>query len=83
MASIAIRRDRLEELLADKGVHTNVAAADLLGMNNATVSRVRSGRANPGDSFIANALVNLPTTFDDLFEIIDDTVSPALAAAAA
>lgn len=69
MATLNLRPDKLEELLRERGATSNVAAGELLGMNDSTISRIRSGAARPGDQFIANALSTFAVTFDELFEV--------------
>lgn len=69
MATIELKAEKFEELLADRGALTNVAAGKLLGLHNATVSKIRSGKARPGEHFIALALQTFPITFDELFRV--------------
>lgn len=69
MADIAVRSKRFEELLAERGLTTNLEAAELIKVNDATISRVRTGKTRPGGKFIAHALRAFPVTFDELFEV--------------
>ena len=71
MATITLRTSRLEELLSDRGIETNVAAGVLLGLNNGTLSRIRAGQSRPGPQFIAKSLIVFAVPFDDLFIVAD------------
>lgn len=79
MATIALRGDVLQRALERKAP-TNVDKGRLLGLNNGTISRVFTGRAHPGNRFIAAVLRNVPMPFDELFVVVDDDVNPDAAA---
>ena len=68
-ATITLRADRFDSILSERGASTNVAAAEILGIDNGTISRVRRGKSEPGPRFIAQTLLNLAVTFDEVFAI--------------
>lgn len=72
MATIAIRTERFEELLRERGIDSNTNAGTLIGINHSVISRLRTGEAQPGTKFIANALRTFAVPFDELFEIDDE-----------
>lgn len=72
MATIAIRTERFEELLRERGIDSNTNAAALIGINHSVISRLRTGDAKPGTKFIANALITFAVAFDELFAIDED-----------
>jgi transcriptional regulator with XRE-family HTH domain len=76
MSCIKLRAEKLEELLDAMGARTNVAAAELLGMDSATISRTRAGKSHPSNTFIANALIVFAVTFDELFEAAEALKKP-------
>jgi transcriptional regulator with XRE-family HTH domain len=76
MACIKLRAEKLEELLDAMGARTNVAAAELLGIDKGTISRIRSGKSRPSSTFIANALIVFAVTFDELFEVTEALKKP-------
>lgn len=78
-----IRLDLREyrKCMALKGVTTDAAAAKLIGVDAATLSRVLKGNAAPGERFIAGLLLALPeVSFEDLFTVEADDESEAVPA---
>jgi hypothetical protein len=69
MATIKLNAEKLEELLSQHGAISNVAAGKLLGLHDATLSKIRSGKSGPGETFIANSLTVLAVSFDELFTV--------------
>lgn len=79
MASIGLKVQKFEELLIQRGAESNVAAAALLELNDGTISRIRAGKANPGEKFVANSLTIFAVRFDELFNIeADDHTTAAV-----
>src|SRR5262245_24110307 len=82
-AVIRLRVDRFNLMTSVLGMQSDLAQADLLGVNPKTVYRAKLG--NFGHDFIAQTLVslgdrrdelgklNLCPTFDELFEVVDTT----------
>ena len=60
-------RPNLDVFQAEQGGKTLSVFAQELGINAGTLSRVLTGKALPGNAFIAGAVMNLPHKFDDLF----------------
>jgi len=71
MVAIALRGKVLAERLHDVGAHTNVEVAKVLGLNDGTISRVLTGKSEPGNKFIAAVLAHVPVAFEDVFVIVD------------
>lgn len=71
MVAIALRGKVLAERLHDVGAHTNVEVAKVLGLNDGTISRVLTGKAEPGNKFIAAVLAHVPVAFEEVFVIVD------------
>lgn len=79
-ATIRLRTRQYEKFAKLKGWTTDEAAASAIGVNPATVSRVRRGLTAPGERFIAGVLAAIPEVdFGDLFEIDDDQPAEATA----
>lgn len=77
-AKVRLRTKQLDKFFALKGVKTDAARADAIGVNAATFSRVVRGLTAPGEVFIAGVLAALPEmSFEDLFEVVDDSESVA------
>lgn len=72
MARLRIDADELRRAREASGITSDRELAHRLHLDPATVSRVLSGRAEPGPKFIAAALEKLPTNFESLFVIDTD-----------
>jgi len=60
--------DRIDEISAARGLATDTARAERIGVDRSTYSRIRSGDIRPGERFIAGCLRAFPDLkFDDLF----------------
>lgn len=82
-AQIRLRLSQYRKFSALKGWTTDEAAAEAIGVNPATVSRVRRGLTAPGERFIAGVLAAIPEVeFSDLFEVAGDEEPTAAAATA-
>lgn len=71
MVAIALRGKVLTERLHDVGANTNVEVAKVLGLNDGTISRVLTGKSEPGNKFIAAVLAHVPVAFEEVFVIVD------------
>lgn len=69
--TIRLRTRQFDEIAEHKGWDSDAAAGRAIGVDGATVWRVRRGIANPGERFIAGLLLAVRPSwrFDDLFEI--------------
>jgi len=70
-ATLKLRKDQLAKFRTLAGIKTDDALAKRMGMDPATVSRVLSGKQDPGSKFIAALVAAFPgMDLDDLFEVI-------------
>jgi len=67
---IRLRLDRIDEIAIARGLTTDTARAERIGVERSTYSRVRTGEIQPGPRFIAGCLRAFPDLrFEDLFEV--------------
>lgn len=66
---VRLRLDRLDERAQALGLASDAEIAELVGIDKAGISRLRSGESNPGGRFIAAAVSTLGVPFEYLFEI--------------
>ncbi len=78
MSTIKLNAERIREICGERGVQTDQAFAEIIGVNKGTASRVLNGQA-PGPKFISSVLLHLPVKFEDVFQVVEE--SSALAAA--
>lgn len=72
-ASITLRLDQFRKVTALKGLRTEQAKADFIGVDQSTLHRVVRGATAPGTRFIAGCLAAFPELdFADLFEVTGD-----------
>lgn len=71
MHSIVLRRDRLDAERHKRHLHSDSQLAHALNVNKGTVSRVLTGRSEPGPKFIAAVVNTFGCTFEDLFALAD------------
>lgn len=69
MGKVRLNLDRFNE---SRGSKTLAVFAKELGVNAGTISRILTGRLQPGNRFIANCLTALPYSFEQLFTVVDD-----------
>ena len=68
---VRLRNDRIDEIATARGLVTDSARAELIGVERSTYSRVRSGEIQPGNRFIAGCLLAFhDLRFEDLFEVM-------------
>lgn len=80
-ATIRLRTGQYRKYAALKGLRTDDAAARVIGVDPATLSRVLKGRSAPGGRFIAGALAAFPELeFADLFDVVVDDEDEAVPA---
>jgi transcriptional regulator with XRE-family HTH domain len=68
-AVIRLRPDAFAQWADDEGLASEAAQADRIGVDRATLSRIRRGVIAPGEQFIAAALTATGMPFEDLFEV--------------
>ena len=68
---IRLRADAFAAWAARKGLETEGAQAEHIGIDRATLSRVRRGEIAPGEKFIAALLAASGRKFEQLFEIAE------------
>lgn len=65
--------------MSDKGLTTQFARAQRIGVSRTTVGRVENGDIKPGEEFVAAVLKTFEDlSFEDLFEVVtgaDETAS--------
>lgn len=70
MPMLTINQEGFERAVRRAGVTTNEALARRMQVSTASVSRVRSGKANPSTQFVAGALAAFGTSwFGELFQV--------------
>lgn len=73
VAKITVRRDRIDEAKIAAGFRTDDQFARAAGVHPTQLSRVMSGRSEPGNKFIAGMLeVFGVASFPQLFAIVSD-----------
>lgn len=71
MATLALDSQRIREICSERGISTDKAFAEAIGVDKGTASRVLAGQA-PGPRFISSVLITFPVKFEDVFRVIDD-----------
>lgn len=68
--TIALRRDKLDELRRANGISTEAELARIIGVSPTTLWRISEGKAAAGPGFIARTLLAFPhVQFAQLFEV--------------
>lgn len=67
---IRLRMDRFDERARELGLPNDSAVSAHLGVNRATLSRIRNGEMQPGERFIAACLSSkFARSFEWMFEL--------------
>jgi transcriptional regulator with XRE-family HTH domain len=66
---IRLRADAFAAWAARLELETESAQAERIGIDRATLSRVRRGEIVPGEKFIAAMLAAYDGTFEEMFEV--------------
>lgn len=66
---IRLRADAFAAWAARLGLETEAAQAERIGVDRATLSRIRRGEIVPGEKFIAAVLAAYDGTFEEIFEV--------------
>lgn len=73
---LRLRTSNWERLTRARGLSSDAACADLLGLSRSTISRARNNTVEPSEDLIKAALWHLPgLKFEDLFEVIPVSTS--------
>lgn len=64
-------RPNLDRFKQVQGSQTMKDFAGRIGVDQSTLSRVLTGKSEPGPRFIASTLLSLALTFNDLYEAVD------------
>lgn len=67
MAVIKLNRTAFEKKQKEAGFDTDTKLARAMGINRTQVWRVKEGKSDPGEEFIAGALKALKVGFDEIF----------------
>lgn len=69
MAHLKINEDTLERLRAGASWEN---LAEQIGISGGTLSRIRSGKSQPGPKFIAEVITRFPVRMEDLVTVAED-----------
>ncbi|WP_309129450.1 hypothetical protein [Microbacterium sp.] len=77
--TIALRRQKLDELRRANGIDTEAELARIIGVSPTTLWRISRGDVAPSHGFIARTLLAFPhSKFETLFEVVKpDTLKAA------
>lgn len=70
VATLRLKTEMVGKIRGWKGLKTDAALADAMGINAGNLSRVLSGKQQPGPKFIASLCSALEAELDDLFEVL-------------
>jgi DNA-binding XRE family transcriptional regulator len=71
-----LRTSEWDRLTRARGLTTDTACADLLGISKSTISRARDNEVEPSQTFIRAVIWHLPgLKFEDLFEVVTEQAS--------
>ena len=70
-ATLRLKIEMLRKIRAWKGIKTDAALAEAMGIDAGNLSRVLRGQQQPGPKFIAALCSALDAELDDLFEVVD------------
>ena len=78
MASkVVVNREGMTAVRVELGLTTVSSLADRLGIDKGTVSRAIKPGAKPRNGFIAAVLAELPNKFEEIFDVVDDSLANA------
>ncbi len=77
VATLRLKTEMVTKIRGWKGLTTDTALADAMGIDAGNLSRVLRGKQQPGPKFIASLCAALDAELADLFEVIDDAKVPA------
>lgn len=69
---LRLRTSEWVRLTRARGLSSDAACADLLGVSRSTISRARDNEVEPSPKLVRAAMWHLPgVKFEDLFEVVD------------
>lgn len=71
-AMLKLKTEMVSKIRGWKGLRTDSALAEAMGIDAGNLSRVLRGKQQPGPKFIAALCAALEAELDDLFEITTD-----------
>lgn len=71
-ATLKLKTEMVSKIRGWKGLRTDSALAEAMGIDAGNLSRVLRGKQQPGPKFIAALCAALEAELDDLFEITTD-----------
>ncbi len=77
VATLRLKTEMVAKIRGWKGLTTDTALAEAMGIDAGNLSRVLRGKQQPGPKFIASLCAALDAELADLFEVIDDEKVPA------
>lgn len=70
--AVRLRHGEWERRMEAKGLSSDHARAQRIGMSRTTVARVQDGTIEPGERFVAAVLLTFADLkFEDLFEVVE------------
>jgi transcriptional regulator with XRE-family HTH domain len=72
VATLRLKTEMVAKIRGWKGLKTDTALAEAMGIDAGNLSRVLRGKQQPGPKFIAALCSALDAELDDLFEIVHD-----------
>lgn len=71
LATLRLKAEMIAKIRGWKGLKTDAALADAMGIDAGNLSRVLRGKQQPGPKFIASLCQALDAELDDLFEVVE------------
>lgn len=72
VATLRLKVEMIAKIRGWKGLKTDAALAEAMGIDAGNLSRVLRGKQQPGPKFIASLCQALDAELDDLFEVMAD-----------
>lgn len=70
VATLRLKTEMIAKIRGWKGLKTDAALAEVMGIDAGNLSRVLRGKQQPGPKFIASLCQALDAELDDLFEVM-------------
>lgn len=71
VATLRLKAEMIAKIRGWKGLKTDSALAEVMGIDAGNLSRVLRGKQQPGPKFIASLCQALDAELDDLFEVVE------------
>jgi transcriptional regulator with XRE-family HTH domain len=72
VATLRLKTEMVTKIRGWKGLTTDTALAEQMGIDAGNLSRVLRGKQQPGPKFIASLCQALDAELADLFEVVDE-----------